>query len=157
MTKHRIARKVASEGIEVIISNGKRDNVLLELVHINPETGTNEIDPRVRCTRFKAGSHETSNIKKWIAHSEDFSKGVLYLNEGAVEALMGEKAASILPVGVTRVEGVFEEDDIVSILAEKDNQRLGVGKISCSSTEAQQVIGKKGQKPLVHYDYLSLN
>lgn len=157
VTKHRIARKVASEGIEVIISNGKRDNVLLELVHINPETGTNEIDPRVRCTRFKAGTHETSNIKKWIAHSEDFSKGVLYLNEGAVEALMGEKAASILPVGVTRVEGVFEEDDIVSILSEKDNQRLGVGKISCSSTEAQQVIGKKGQKPLVHYDYLSLN
>ncbi len=156
VTKHRIARKVAGEGIEVIISNGKRDNVLLELIHINPETGCNEIDPRVRCTRFKADSHETSNVKKWIAHSEDFSKGAIYINEGAVQALLGEKAASILPVGVTRVEGEFEEDDIVKILSETDGTRLGVGKISCSSDKAQKVIGKKGQKPLVHYDYLWL-
>ena len=156
VTKHRIARKVAAEGIEVIISNGKRDNVLLELVHLNAETGRNEIDPRVRCTRFKADSHETSNVKKWIAHSEDFSKGAIYLNEGAVEALMGKKAASVLPVGVTRIEGEFEEDDIVRIISEADGQRLGVGKVSCSSDEACRIIGQKGQKPLVHYDYLSL-
>ena len=156
MTKHRIARKVAHEGIEVIISNGKRDGILLQLVHINPETGRNEIDPHVRCTRFKADCHEASNVKKWIAHSEDFSKGNLYLNDGAVQALMGQKAASILPVGVTRIDGEFEEDDIVSICAASDGKRLGVGKVSCSSAEALDVIGKKGQKALVHYDYLVL-
>lgn len=156
VTKHRIARKVAAEGIEVIISNGKRDNVLLELVHLNPETGLNEIDPRVRCTRFKADAHETSNVKKWIAHSEDFARGAIYLNEGAVSALTGNRAASILPVGVTRVEGTFEEDDIVRILSDQDSHRLGVGRIACSSAEAMQVIGLKGQKPLVHYDYLWL-
>ena len=156
VTKQRIARKVASEGIEVIISNGKRPGVLLELVHINPTTGCNEIAPDVRCTRFIADSHETSNVKKWIAHSEDFSKGAIYINEGAIQALHGEKAASILPVGVTRIEGTFEADDIVRILSEADGSRLGVGKISCSSERAQKVIGKKGQKPLVHYDYLWL-
>ena len=156
VTKHRIARKVAAEGIEVIISNGKRDGVLLELVHLNPETGRNEIDPRVRCTRFKADTHETSNIKKWIAHSEDFSKGAIFLNEGAVTALLGQKAASILPVGVTRIEGTFEEDDIVRIVSDADGQRLGVGKVNYSSQEAQNLLGQKGQKPLVHYDYLWL-
>ena len=156
VTKHRIARKVAGEGIEVIISNGKRDNVLLELVHINPETGQNEIDPRVRCTRFKADSREASSVKKWIAHSEDFARGAIYLNEGAVNAILGQKAASILPVGVTHTEGTFEEDDIVRIIAEKDGQRLGVGKISCSSAEAAKLIGLKGQKPFIHYDYLWL-
>lgn len=157
VTKHRIARKVAAEGIEVIISNGKRDNVLLELVHLNAETGRNEIDPRVRCTRFKADSHETSGVKKWIAHSEDFSKGAIYLNAGAVEALQGPKAASILPVGVTRIDGQFEEDDIVSIYADSNQpERLGVGKVTLSSSAASKIIGQKGQKALVHYDYLWL-
>ena len=156
MRKQRIARKVASEGIEVIISNGKRPGVLLELVHVNPATGCNEIAPEVRCTRFIADGHATSNVKKWIAHSEDFSKGAIYINEGAIQALHGEKAASILPVGVTRIEGAFEADDIVRILSDADGSRLGVGKISCSSERAQKVIGKKGQKPLVHYDYLWL-
>ncbi len=156
VTKHRIARKVAAEGIEVIISNGKRDNILLELVHLNPETGRNEIDPTCRCTRFKADSREASSVKKWIAHSEDFARGAIYLNEGAVQAVQGQQAASILPVGVTRVEGTFEEDDIVRILSDLDGQRLGVGKISCSSAEASTLIGLKGQKPLVHYDYLWL-
>lgn len=156
VTKHRIARKVAGEGIEVIISNGKRDNVLLELVHINPETGRNEIDPRVKCTRFKADSRETSNIKKWIAHSEDFSKGSIFLNAGAVEALTGQRAASILPVGVVRVEGTFEEDDIVGIFDAENGNRLGVGKVAYSSADAVKIIGQKGQKPLVHYDYLWL-
>lgn len=156
VTKHRIARKVAGEGIEVIISNGKRDNVLLELVHINVETGHNEIDPRVRCTRFKADSREASSVKKWIAHSEDFARGAIYLNEGAVCAMMGQKAASILPVGVTRIEGTFEEDDIVRIMSDADSTRLGVGRVTCSSADARQVIGQKGQKPLIHYDYLWL-
>lgn len=156
VTKHRIARKVAAEGIEVIISNGKRDNVLLELVHINPETGRNEIDPTCRCTRFKADSREASSVKKWIAHSEDFARGAIYLNEGAVNAVMGQKAASILPIGVTRIEGVFEEDDIVRIMSDADGTRLGVGRVTCSSADAQQVIGLKGQKPLIHYDYLWL-
>ena len=32
MTKCSIARKVADEGIEVIIANGKRDDVLTDLV-----------------------------------------------------------------------------------------------------------------------------
>lgn len=156
VTKHRIARKVAAEGIEVIISNGKRDNILLELVHLNPETGRNEIDPNCRCTRFKADARETSNIKKWIAHSEDFSKGSIFLNEGAVQALIGQRAASILPVGVTRIEGNFEEDDIVGIFDATNGQRLGVGKAAYSSVDAASVIGQKGQKPLVHYDYLWL-
>lgn len=166
VTKHRIARKVASEGVEVIISNGKRDGVLLELVHPNPETGLNEIDPHVRCTRFKANSSEASSVKKWIAHSDSFSKGTLYINAGACEALLGDKAASLLPVGVTRIEGSFEADDIVRIKIEAvDSMRLfgsfnytniGVGRVTLSSTEAQSVIGQKGHKPIVHYDYLWL-
>lgn len=153
-TKHRIARKVAAEGIEVIIANGKRDNILLGLIHLDPATNRFLLDPATPCTRFKANPRDASSVKKWIAHSEDFSKGVLYLNDGAIDALSRPTAASLLPVGVTRIEGDFEEDDIVRLVADSDGRRIGVGKIGCSSAEARQVIGQKGQKPLVHYDYL---
>jgi glutamate 5-kinase len=153
VTKHRIARKVAAEGIEVIIANGKSDNILPALVHINPETGLNEPDPHCRCTRFKADKRAMSGVKKWIAHSEDFSKGALTLNAGAVAAVTGNRAASILPVGVTAVEGDFEEDDIVRILT-PEGHLLGVGKISTDSATARAQMGTKGQRPLVHYDYL---
>jgi glutamate 5-kinase len=155
VTKHRIARKVAAEGIEVIIANGKRDNILPALVHINPETGRNEPDPHCPCTRFKADSRATSGVKKWIAHSEDFSKGSLILNKGAVAAVTGNRAASILPVGVTAIEGEFEEDDIVRICA-PDGTQLGVGKVSTDSASARRQLGVKGARPLVHYDYLWL-
>lgn len=155
VTKHRIARKVAGEGIEVIIANGKTDNILLSLININPETGINEPVSGCRCTRFKAEEKTPSGIKKWIAHSEDFSKGTLTLNEGAVAALLGNKAASILPIGVIRVEGEFEEDDIVRIQA-SDGRRLGIGKAGTDSATARKEIGTKGKKPLVHYDYLWL-
>ena len=174
VTKHRIARKVAGEGIEVIISNGKREGILVDLIDAeftmhnarldasddegnNRESCITNHEPNhwPRCTRFLADKKETSSVKKWIAHSEGFSKGAIYINEGAAIAVLGERAASILPVGVTRVEGDFEEDDIVAIY--HDDKRLGVGRVSCSSAEAREVMGKKGQRPLVHYDYLALD
>ena len=156
ITKQRIARKVAAEGIEVIISNGKRDGVLLQLINIDPVTGQNVISPDTLCTRFRPESHKTSSVKKWIAHSEDFSKGTLYINEGAANALYSDQAASLLPVGVTRIEGEFDEGDLVLVKADATGQTLGVGQIDCSSDEAQQIIGKKDQKPFIHYDYLWL-
>lgn len=156
ITKQRIARKVAAEGIEVIISNGKRDGVLQQLINVDPTIGLNTISPEVRCTRFRPESHKTSSVKKWIAHSEDFSKGALYINDGAAQALYSNQAASLLPVGVTRIEGEFDEGDLVLVKSENSNQTLGVGQINCSYEEAQQLIGRKDQKPFIHYDYLWL-
>ncbi len=63
------------------------------------------------------------------------------------------KAASILAVGVTAVEGDFERDDLVRILS-PDGAQLAVGRISCDSGTARRNIGRKGLKPLVHCDYL---
>lgn len=146
LTKTNIARKVADEGITVIIANGKRDNILVDLVKHPEETV---------CTRFIPSNEEVSSVKKWIAHSEGFAKGELHINECATKILKGNKAVSILPVGITRIEGEFEKDEIVRIMDSKGKQ-IGVGKISFDSLEAQQMIGKHGLKPLVHYDYLYL-
>ena len=146
LTKTTIARKVADEGIEVIIANGKKDNVLLELLQ-HPETTV--------CTRFVPSQGEVSSVKKWIAHSGGFAKGELHLNAKAVEVLKGDRAVSVLPVGVIRIEGEFEKDDIVKIM-NHEGMPIGVGRVAFDSKEAHLMQGKHGQKPLVHYDYLYL-
>ncbi len=146
LTKCRIARKVADEGIEVVIANGKREGILTEL--LLPQSG-------VVCTRFEAAAADTSAVKRWIAHSEGFAKGELYINEGSYEALTAPKAVSLLPIGVERIEGEFERDDIVRIVR-LTGEHVGVGRITCSSDEARTKMGKKGGKALIHYDYLTL-
>ena len=147
LTKCNIARKVAQEGIEVIIANGKRDNILTDLLC---DEGP------VLCTRFLPATKTTSSVKKWIAHSEGFAKGALHINAGAADRLLSHRAVSLLPIGVTAIEGDFEKDDIVRICA-PDGSPIGVGRISCDSERARTLIGKQGAKPFVHYDYLYLD
>ena len=146
LTKTTIARKVADEGIAVYIANGKKDNILVDLMQ-QPETTIH--------TCFVPAKDEVSSVKKWIAHSEGFAKGEIHLNAEAVKVLKGPKAVSLLPVGVVQITGVFEKDDIVKIMDHQGNQ-IGVGRIAFDSEEAMGLIGKHGQKPLVHYDYLYL-
>ncbi|MCD7973013.1 MAG: glutamate 5-kinase [Candidatus Azobacteroides sp.] len=147
MTKYTIARKVASEGISVIIANGKKDNILPQLMKKNST---------VICTTFLPAQNPISNVKKWIAHSDGFTKGEIYINAYAKEALLGEKATSLLPVGVTDIKGEFEKDDIVRILDEKGNQ-IGLGKVRYDNEKAKELIGKQGARPIIHYDYLYLD
>lgn len=145
VTKYRIARKVADEGIEVIIANGKRENILTDLI-----LGHNA----VTATRFLPAAEPTSSLKRWIAHSEGFAKGRVLINRNAVEAITGTHAASLLAVGVVDVEGDFERDELVKIVDADSGRQLGVGRTSYSADEARQAIGQRGVKPIVHYDYL---
>lgn len=145
-TKTTIARKIADEGIDVFIANGKRDNVLVHLMENKAE---------IPCTHFVASKESVSSVKKWIAHSQGFAKGEIHVNANAVAALTGEKAVSLLPVGVTRIEGDFEKDEIVRIIDDQGKQ-IGVGRVQYSSGKAREVMGKKNHKPLVHCDYLYL-
>ncbi|MBO4821907.1 MAG: glutamate 5-kinase [Prevotella sp.] len=144
VTKYNIAKKVAEEGIRVIIANGKRDNILVDLQERPDSTPHTEFEPTA------AG---VTGIKKWIAHSDSFAKGRLIINERACEALCGRHAVSLLLVGVTQVEGDFEEGDLVGIYDE-DGRKLAVGRTSYDSESARRLTGCHDQKPIVHYDYL---
>jgi glutamate 5-kinase len=146
LTKTNIAQKVADEGITVIIANGKRENILPQLLE-----NSNTIS-----TRFTPNPKPVSGVKKWIAHSESFAKGEIHINKKAADALIGNKATSLLFVGITEIKGDFEKNDIVKIITD-DSQILGVGKAQYDSTKARLLIGKKGQRPLIHYDYLYLD
>lgn len=128
----------------IILSN--IDGILTDLVLTGEE---------VPCTRFEPAPRAASGVKKWIASSEGFAKGILRIDQGAAAAVRASKAASILAVGVTAVEGDFERDDLVRILS-PDGAQLAVGRISCDSATARRNIGRKGLKPLVHCDYLYL-
>ncbi len=145
-TKTSIARKIADEGIDVYIANGKKDNILPLLL---------DKKSQVVCTRFNASGENVSSVKKWIAHSEGFAKGEVIINANAAKALTGEQAVSLLPVGVTGILGEFEKDDIIRIKTE-DGKFLGVGKVQYDSDQARELMGKKNVKPLVHCDYLYL-
>lgn len=142
-TKYNIARKVAEEGIEVIIANGRIKNIISRLV--------NGVD--TPSTRFIPASKEISGVKKWIAHSEGFAKGEIHINEGVRKALLNFKAVSILPVGVTRIIGNFENDDIVRII-DHTGKQIGIGRSSYSSEKAKEILGQANNKPIIHYDYL---
>lgn len=143
-TKYNIARKVAEEGIEVIIANGRKSNILSDLINKKEDT---------ICTRFIPSDIDMSSVKKWIAHSDGFAKGRIRINNGAKEALLSDRAVSLLPVGIVDIEGRFETDDIIGIIDEEGNL-LGVGRTTYSSKEAAEVIGQNNKRPIVHYDYL---
>ena len=147
LTKCHIAQKVADEGIMVVIANGKRSNILLDLLKDLEATP---------CTRFLPAAKPVSSVKKWIAHSEGFAKGEIHINKGAEEALLAPTATSLLLVGVTQVVGDFEKDDIVRIVNE-EGRLLGVGCAGYGSEEARALIGSRDRKPLVHYDYLYID
>lgn len=145
-TKYNIARKIAEEGIEVIIANGKKDQILPSILK----------DSSTVCTRFKPADKPVSNVKKWIAHSDSFAKGELHINQGAKDALVDDRATSLLPIGLTNIVGDFEADDIVKIIDESGDQ-IGVGRTAYDSECAKTLIGKNNAKPIIHYDYLYID
>lgn len=175
ITKTRIARQVADEGITVVIANGRREQILIQLIEALEEkplsAGTASAATTAATTaatlpttsaqalpftRFIPATTPTSSVKKWIAHSEGFAKGEIHLNAAASALLLEEKPISILPVGITAVKGEFEKDDIVRIIG-NDGQSLGVGRVSCNAAQVSAVMGKHGKKPVVHYDYLCID
>ncbi|GHT67892.1 glutamate 5-kinase [Bacteroidia bacterium] len=145
LTKVGIAGKTAAAGIDVFIANGKRDNVITEWAE-HPET--------LCCTHFVAQQKKMSNVKTWIHHSQSFTTAAIVINAGVVEALH-KSAVSILPVGVTRIDRMFKKGDVVNIIDEQ-GKLVGIGKVTCNSEKALQTLGKKGEKELVHYNYLYL-
>lgn len=145
LTKCKIARQVAREGIPVYIANGKTNEILIKILD-----GTTSV-----YTKFLSEEKETSSVKKWIAHSRDFAKGSIMINQGAKNALLSNEAHSLLPVGVVQVNGEFQRHDIVTIVDES-NSPIGVGKVEFDHEKARLLAGKSHQKPLIHYDYLCL-
>lgn len=146
LTKCSIAKKMAALGTDVFIANGNRDSIITDIVK----------GKDVPYTHFVAKEKMKSGMKKWLSHSDTFARGAVIVNDGARDALLGEKATSLLVVGITRVKGVFKSGDIVKILDEQGNN-IGLGKCQYDSDKTEQNLGKKLARPFIHYHCLVLN
>jgi len=145
-TKCNIARKIASQGVDVFIANGTRDSIISDII--------NRKD--IPYTHFIASGKMETGVKKWLSHSDTFAKGAVVINAGAKEALLDEKATSLLMIGILKVDGFFKSGDIVRIVDEEGNN-IGLGKAKYDSKKTEQNLGKKLSKPFIHYDYLVIN
>ncbi len=143
ITKSTMAQKIAQLGIAVHIANGTKDNILVDV-----------LENKVVHTHFKPNK-TASGKKKWIAHSGNFATGIVKVNEGAKIALTSNKASSLLPVGVIAILSAFKKGDIIKLIDE-NNKHIGLGIAEYGSDKATEMIGRKNQKALVHYDYLYL-
>lgn len=141
LRKFEIAKRLMAQGIATHIVNGSRPGSITDIVDGNP-IGTRFIPDK-----------KLSAPKRRIAHSEGLSAGAAYVNKGAEEVLLSDKTASLLPVGIVRVEGAFKKGDTIEILNEKGT-KLGYGIAQYGIEKARELVGKKGARALVHCDYL---
>lgn len=139
-TKFAIAKKLMKQGIAVHFAHGKRRNVITDIV-ASQLIGTTFVPMR-----------KVSGTKRWLAYADGFTRGSVHINACAREAITSGRAASLLPVGVTKVTGAFERGDIIEI-RDETNKKIGFGIARYGAKKAQDSMGQKDIPALIHYDY----
>ena len=105
VTKLIAGRIAMAAGCRMAIADGRAVGALGAL-----------IDGKARCSWFLPEARPLSARKKWIKGSLK-TAGALTVDDGAVRALSAGK--SLLPAGVTSVDGEFRRGDVVDV---KDRQ-----------------------------------
>lgn len=123
------AKQANNHGIPVVIMSGKKSGLLARL-----------LDAEKIGTYFKPKQQKLSSRKGWIAYGLK-SKGMVYLDEGAVKALTTH-GKSLLPSGITEVEGHFNAGDCISCMNDAGD-KIAKGLTNYSSKELEQIKGKK--------------
>lgn len=157
LTKIRAGRLAAMGGCPTVIVSGDIENVITRVISgeaVGTLLTTNEQDKIIA-------------RKQWIAAHLRMS-GTLIVDAGAAKALI-EHNRSLLPVGVVEVRGDFDEGEVVQIVHQETGERLAVGQVNFSSTDARRVarerteqfdriLGNKEERVvMVHRDNLALS
>jgi len=90
-------------------------------------------------TWFTATGRRTSIRRLWLAHAAN-TRGRLVLDAGAVRAVL-ERGTSLLPAGVTGVEGTFEAGDPVELVG-PDGQLVARGLVAYDADEVPPLLGR---------------
>lgn len=128
-TKIKAAKRAALYGVGTMIVNGRIPGVLTRLFE-GEELGTYFLPARDRMTAKK----------HWIAFAKK-PRGKLFLDEGARRALV-EGGKSLLPSGITGVEGGFDRGDAVR-LCNGTGEEFARGVINYALPELLRIMGKK--------------
>jgi len=116
------------------------------------------------CTWFMPAAEPRTARKRWIAGSLK-PVGVLVIDDGAARALVDGK--SLLPAGITSVEGNFDRGDPV-VIREFSGKEFGRGLCAYGaedarriaghkSSEIENILGYRGREEVIHRDDLTLN
>jgi glutamate 5-kinase len=125
ITKIRAAQRAARSGTHTLIASGREIDPLLRLA-AGEELGT----------LLFASSTPLASRKQWLVDHLQLP-GTLTLDAGAVRAL--QEGASLLPIGVSRVEGEFGRGAIVAC-CDENGRELARGMISYPASEARRII-----------------
>ncbi len=115
------------------------------------------------CTWFLTPANPVTARKKWIAGSLE-PRGALVIDAGAIKALRIGK--SLLPAGVTRIDGAFGRGDAV-VVRGPDGAEIGRGLIAYDADDADKIKGRSsadvllilgfsGRTEMIHRDDLVL-
>ena len=147
------ARKVTACGIPYVIAKGKTKGILADLF-AGKEKGT----------LFLPSTEPMTSREYWIAFTLR-SRGKLSLDDGAKNAIVNQ-GKSLLPSGITKVEGDFEVGDPVICIG-TDGKAFAKGLVNYSSKDLvkiqglktakiMQVLGYKDYDEVIHRDNMAV-
>jgi len=153
LTKVMAAKKAALSGSHTVIAYGREPDVLLRLQQGEPIG-----------TRLLAETIGLQARKTWLAGHVKTS-GKLHLDAGAARALV-QGGKSLLAIGVTAVEGLFDRGEVVSCL-DTAGREIARGLVNYPSAEAHKIarkptsdieslLGYIAEPELIHRDNLVL-
>jgi len=151
LTKIEAGKIATTAGTHMIIADGHVPHPLKAIADGAP------------CTWFLTPANPVTARKKWIAGSLE-PRGALMIDAGAVKALRSGK--SLLPAGVTKVEGAFGRGDAV-VVRGPDGHEIGRGLIAFDADDADKIKGRSsadiaaivgfpGRTEMIHRDDLVL-
>ena len=126
-TKLAAARIATSSGVTMVITQGKQPHNIAKIIN-GEKLGT----------KFEPQPQTDNARKRWIAYGS-ISMGKLYLDDGAVKAIT-QRGKSLLPAGITHVEGDFSAGDAVQI-CDRNEREVARGLVNYSSQEINKVKG----------------
>ncbi len=152
VTKLIAARMALGAGCRMVIAGGTQDHPL------------KRIEDGARATWFLPEATPKTARKQWISGSLSVAGSVM-VDDGAERALVSGK--SLLPAGVTDVEGDFQRGDAVTVKT-KSGKELGRGLTAYSAADARRIAGSKsgeienilgyrGRTEIIHRDDLVLD
>jgi glutamate 5-kinase len=131
-SKLEAARLTTAAGECVVIANGRKPNVLIDIL-AGETVGTLII----------AQGPAVTSRKRWIGLTAN-PCGRLTVDEGAQNAVEFQ-GRSLLAIGVRRVEGNFQKGDVVSLIA-PDGRELARGLTNYGSEEMRRIAGQTAER-----------
>ncbi len=132
LTKLRAAARAARSGTPTLVVSGRETQVLARIAAGEPIG-----------THLSAASEPLAARKQWLAGQLQV-RGRLRLDAGAVRVLR-QSGRSLLPVGVTAVEGAFARGELVACDG-PDGVEVARGLVNYGAEEARRIIGQPSDR-----------